>query len=158
VTTRHVPTHQNPTSIKPSLPGAGDNHVAPQITGLHHLSVPAADPLAASDWYATVFGFICVLIEEREDEVTAVLLEHPSGAQLLLRPTPGQQSAALSEFGSTVADRTALLDWADHLTGLNIEHSTVHRADLGWALTRSSNALVWAVVVAGLMIQARSAK
>ena len=54
------------------------------LTDIHHVSVPANDPLASSDWYVRVFDFVSVLIEEQESDVVSVLLEHPYGAQLLL--------------------------------------------------------------------------
>lgn len=52
----------------------------PLLTGLHHVSVPARDPLASSDWYVQVFGFATTLIEEHETAVVGVLLQHPCGA------------------------------------------------------------------------------
>ena len=45
------------------------NKPVPMLTGIHHISVPASDPLASSDWYARVLGFATLLIEERENDV-----------------------------------------------------------------------------------------
>lgn len=107
------------------------------ITGFHHVTVPTADALSSGDWYTRVFGFVGVLVEERENAVEAVLLEHPSGGVLYLRQAP-RQAAALRGFGlvglgvETCAD---LSRWADHLTGLGVRHHGVRRAHLGWALT-----------------------
>ena len=80
----------------------------PLLTGVHHVAVPTSDPLAGSDWYVRVFDFAAVLIEERESEVVAVLLQHPCGVRLLLRRTAAPL-AALREyplFGLTVASYT----------------------------------------------------
>jgi catechol 2,3-dioxygenase-like lactoylglutathione lyase family enzyme len=55
----------------------------PMLTGLNHVTVPTSDPLAASDWYVQVFDFAALLMEEHENEVVAVLLQHPCGARLL---------------------------------------------------------------------------
>ena len=63
------------------------NKPVPLLTGIHHMSVPASDPLASSDWYARVLGFATLLIEERENDVVGALLEHPCGARLLLQRT-----------------------------------------------------------------------
>ncbi|MGW5382494.1 VOC family protein [Nocardia sp. NPDC003963] len=119
----------------PTRAGPGHGRPAPPIDGLHHLGVPAVDPVAAGDWYATVFGFLRVLIEECADEVSTVLLDHPSGAQLLLRRATGPRAVGSSEFGFRVPDHRALQDWAGRLDDLDVEHGPVHRAHLGWALT-----------------------
>ena len=114
------------------------------MTGLHHVSVPTSDPLAGSDWYVRVFDFAALLIEERESEVVAVLLQHPCGARLLLRraaaPLDGLNRYPL--FGLTVASHTELLSWVDHFTKLDVEHSAAHRAHLGWAVTVTGPDLV----------------
>lgn len=86
----------------------GKNNQMPRLTGIHHVTVPTSDPLAASDWYVRVFDFAALLMEERESEVVAVLLQHPCGARLLLRRA-ASPLAALSEyasFGLTVASYT----------------------------------------------------
>jgi catechol 2,3-dioxygenase-like lactoylglutathione lyase family enzyme len=59
------------------MSGGGKNNRVPLLTGVHHVTVPTSDPLAASDWYVRVFDFAALLMEERENEVVAVLLQHP---------------------------------------------------------------------------------
>jgi catechol 2,3-dioxygenase-like lactoylglutathione lyase family enzyme len=61
----------------------------PQISGLHHVTLPATDALRSSDWFERVFGFRCVLIREEEDQVTMVTMGHPSGAVLYIHNAPG---------------------------------------------------------------------
>ena len=102
----------------------------PLLTGIHHLSVPASDPLAGSDWYVRVFDFASVLIEEEESNVVSVLLEHPYGAQLLLRRDDAAAVALRGYplFGLTVASHGELLRWVEHFTALDVEHSAVHQA------------------------------
>ena len=116
---------------------SGKNNRVPTLTGVHHVSVPTSDPLASSDWYVRVFGFATLLIEERESEVVAVLLQHPCGARLLLRhaAAPLAALAGYPLFGLTVASHTELLRWVEHLTTFDVEHSAVHQAHLGWAVT-----------------------
>lgn len=109
----------------------------PLLVGIHHVTVPATDPLAASDWYVRVFDFVALLVEERENEVTAVLLQHPCGARLMLR-CAAEPLAALCEhplFGLSVANHDELLRWVEHLTALDAEHSGVHQGHLGWSVT-----------------------
>ena len=107
------------------------------MTGLDHVTVPTSDPLAGSDWYVRVFDFATLLIEESESEVVAVLLQHPCGARLLLRRAAAPLDAlnGYPLFGLTVDSHTELLSWVEHFTTLDVEHSAVHQAHLGWAVT-----------------------
>ena len=109
----------------------------PLLTGVHHITVPASDPLASSDWYAQVFGFATLLIEERENDVVGALLAHPCGVRLLLQPT-ATAAIAYGEhplFGLAVPTHAELLRWVEHLTAFGIDHSAVHQVHLGWAVT-----------------------
>jgi len=101
------------------------------------VTVPTSDPLAGSDWYVRVFDFATLLIEERESEVVAVLLQHPCGARLLLRRAAAPLDAlnGYPLFGLTVDSYTELLSWVEHFTTLDVEHSAMHQAHLGWAVT-----------------------
>jgi glyoxylase I family protein len=116
----------------------------PLLTGIHHVSVPASDPVAGSDWYVRVFGFATVLIEERETEVVTVLLQHPCGVRLLLRraaaPVVGLPEYPL--FGLTVPSHTELQHWVEHLTTLDVQHSAMHQAHPGSAVTLTGPDLV----------------
>jgi len=38
-------------------------------------------------------------------------------------------------FGLTVDSYTELLSWVEHFSTLDVEHSAVHQAHLGWAVT-----------------------
>jgi Glyoxalase/Bleomycin resistance protein/Dioxygenase superfamily len=115
----------------------------PHLVGVHHLTVAASDPLAASDWYVLVFDFAALLVEEGENEVTAVLLQHPCGARLLLHRAdepPALRSYPL--FGLSVANHNELLRWVEHLDMFDVEHSDVHEAHLGWAVIATGPDLV----------------
>ena len=117
--------------------GSGKNDRVPTLTGLHHVSVPTSDPLAGSDWYVRVFGFATLLIEEHESDVVAVLLQHPCGARLLLRRAAAPLTALHGSplFAFSVASYTELVHWVEHLTTVDAEHSAVHPAHPGWAVT-----------------------
>jgi len=112
----------------------------PSILGFHHVSLPASDPDRSSDWYERVFGFERVLIEEDEDRITMVMLEHPLGMRLCLHLAghldpewdgPGKAAAMLS---FRVASQADLVRWDARLAELGIEHSSPRQAHLGWAL------------------------
>lgn len=122
----------------------GDNNRVPRLVGVHHVTVPASDPLAASDWYVRVFDFAELLVEERENEVTTVLLEHPCGVRLLLRRADEPLTAlhGYPLFGLSVANHEQLLRWVEHFTTFDVEQSGVHQAHLGWAVTVTGPDLV----------------
>jgi hypothetical protein len=126
------------------LSRGGKNNRVPLLTGVHHVAVPTTDPLACGDWYVRVFDFAALLIEERENEVVAVLLQHPCGVRLLLRraaaPLAGLREYPL--FGLTVPSYTELQHWVEHLTTFDVEHSAVHQAHRGWAVTVTGPDLV----------------
>jgi catechol 2,3-dioxygenase-like lactoylglutathione lyase family enzyme len=126
------------------LSRGGKNNRVPLLIGVHHVTVPSSDPLAASDWYVRVFDFAALLIEERENEVTAVLLQHPCGARLLLRRAaePLATLRGYPLFGLSVANHDELLRWVERLTTFDVEHSGVHQAHLGWAVTVTGPDLV----------------
>ena len=105
------------------MSGGGKNNRVPLLTGLHHVTVPTSDPLAASDWYVRVFEFAALLMEEREDEVVAALRGYPL-------------------FGLAVASYTELQHWVEHLTTFDVEHGAVHEAHPGWAVTLTGPDLV----------------
>ncbi|HUH67920.1 MAG TPA: hypothetical protein VLZ05_03020, partial [Mycobacterium sp.] len=99
--------------------------------------MPSSDPLVGSDWYVRVFGFASVLVEEQETDVVSVLLEHPCGARLLLRRDDVTAVALRGYplFSLAVTSHGELLRWVEHFTASDVEHSAVHRAHLGWAVT-----------------------
>ena len=110
-----------------------------QICGFHHVSLPASDLDRSSDWYQRVFGFDCVLIEEDEDRVIMVMLEHPEGMVLCLHqgsdPDPAwHELASAAVLSFRVADRADLELWDKRLAELAVEHSSPRQAHLGWAL------------------------
>jgi hypothetical protein len=114
------------------------------LVGVHHVTVPASDPLAASDWYVRIFDFAELLVEELENEITAVLLEHPCGVRLMLRRTyePPTALRGYPLFGLSVANHDELVRWVQHFTMFDVEHSGVHEAHLGWAVTVTGPDLV----------------
>lgn len=108
----------------------------PEITGLHHVALPATNALRSSEWYERVFGFSSVLVEEEENEVISVTLEHPSGIVLTLHQADDHVHAweELAPLALEVSDQTQLARWDHWLTRHQITHSTMRPAHLGWAL------------------------
>jgi catechol 2,3-dioxygenase-like lactoylglutathione lyase family enzyme len=108
----------------------------PVLTGIHHVTVPVSDVERAADWFAAVFAFDpCVTFEE-EDGVTGILLEHASGAAVLLRADPPRavSHSAYPSLTFAVADLAELRRWDTHLTSLGVTHTEVTAAHLGWEI------------------------
>lgn len=111
-----------------------------QICGFHHVSLPARDLERSGDWYERVFGFERILIEEDEDRVTMVLLEHPEGMLLCLHQSPDRVrvwhglASAVAVLSFRVASHADLMLWDNRLAELGVQHSGPRQAHLGWAL------------------------
>jgi catechol 2,3-dioxygenase-like lactoylglutathione lyase family enzyme len=58
------------------------------ITGLHHVSLPAADVERSSDWHERVPGFVPILMAEGEDVVTMIVTKHRCRVLRCLRLAP----------------------------------------------------------------------
>jgi catechol 2,3-dioxygenase-like lactoylglutathione lyase family enzyme len=110
----------------------------PQITGLHHVSLPTADVARSSDWFERVLGFVPVLMEEDEDAVTMIVLEHQCRVLVYLRLAQEQLPAGAPDGGEAVSflvdSRDELIAWKQRLTELGVEYSGPRDAHLGWAL------------------------
>ena len=111
-----------------------------EIAGFHRVCLPAVDVLRSSDWYERVFGFECVLIEEEEDHIRAVMLEHPAGMLVSLHLAPDLvtrwygSAGGPAALGFRVGSLGDLVRWDQRLTELGAGHSGPRPAHLGWAL------------------------
>jgi catechol 2,3-dioxygenase-like lactoylglutathione lyase family enzyme len=110
----------------------------PQITGLHHVSLPTADVARSSDWFERVLGFVPVLMEEEEEAVTMIVLQHQCRVLLYLRlaqtPIPAGSASGGAAVSFLVDSRDDLMAWQRRLTDLGVEHSGPRDAHLGWAV------------------------
>lgn len=107
-----------------------------ELVGVHHIAVPVVDVLGSRDWYATVLGLTPVLVEEEEDEVTAVTLEQAAGnlTLCLMASTRAAQSlAGFTLFGLAVRSREDLEQWERRMDALSVAHTPIRAAHLGWA-------------------------
>jgi catechol 2,3-dioxygenase-like lactoylglutathione lyase family enzyme len=115
-----------------------------QISGFHHIGLPARDLDLSSDWYERVFGFERLLIEEEETRVSMIMLGHPEGMLLCLHQSPDTDSdsdsdshrleIAVPALSFRVASDADLELWDKRLTELGAEHSRPRPAHLGMAL------------------------
>jgi glyoxylase I family protein len=112
----------------------------PDIVGLHHLSLPASDCVLSSDWYERVLGFSRVLVEEEEDAVTTVALQHNCEVLIYLRlDRRGVRALNRSAYHGlavsfSVRGRGDLDAWDEWLTTLGVDHTPPRQVHLGWAV------------------------
>ena len=105
------------------------------------MTLPARDLDRSGDWYERVFGFQRVLIEEDEDRVTMVLLEHPEGMLLCLHqpldPSPPWHGlgSAVAVLSFRVTSHAELVLRDGRLAEPGAGHSSPGQAHLGWAPT-----------------------
>jgi catechol 2,3-dioxygenase-like lactoylglutathione lyase family enzyme len=107
----------------------------PPISGIHHVSVPVAEPQVAADWYAQIFGFSVVVIEEQADNVALVVMHHRSDIRLVLRRADRRPRPDYPLFSFRVGHLAELRAWDEYLTESGVEHTSPRQAHLGWALT-----------------------
>lgn len=110
----------------------------PEIAGIHHVKFPVADLAASRDWYERVFG-LTVQMEFRDDHdgpVMGIVFAPVNGVCLCLRqnPTAAAGIAGFDPVSLAVADRENLEAWAAHLDALEVEHSPVIDATIGWMI------------------------
>lgn len=110
----------------------------PTLAGVHHVKLPVSDLDRSIDWYGSRFGYRIVITFRDGGERSGVVLAHPNGGPmvgLVLSPPDRVQAAGgFDYFSIAVPDRAAMVELADHLTGLGEQHAGVHFATNGWIL------------------------
>jgi catechol 2,3-dioxygenase-like lactoylglutathione lyase family enzyme len=105
----------------------------PEIRGWHHLRLPVSSIDVSRGWYADLFGFETLLVEEDEDGVTGVALRLPVGIVLGLHEDR-RRAEALRGFAMIAFSVPELTAWIDHLDRLGIPHSQLEDCHLGRAI------------------------
>jgi catechol-2,3-dioxygenase len=112
-----------------SAEAAGSPPSIPTLVALRNVKVPVTDVQAATAWYGKVFGFVPTIeFPDADGVVRGVHGEIPGiGAVLALREDPdaarGLGVFAIANF--SVADRSSLQTWVDHLDHLGVEHGPI---------------------------------
>jgi catechol 2,3-dioxygenase-like lactoylglutathione lyase family enzyme len=103
----------------------------PPLSGLHHLKIPVCDLATCLDWYVRVFGaeHLAALDHIDSDGVRFAVILHVPGVpvpiELRWAPTAAEALRQCDVIVLAVDSEQHLNDWADHLDGLDVEHSPV---------------------------------
>ncbi|MCB1258456.1 MAG: VOC family protein [Microthrixaceae bacterium] len=111
------------------------------FSGISHLDLSVSDVDASTQWYVDVLGLKVLKRIEAPDR-TMVVMIHPATSLIIglnqhsFVPveTFDERNVGLDHVGFNVDERSALDELAEHLTGLNVEHSPVEDTPVGTAL------------------------
>lgn len=110
-----------------------------RIVGIFAVKIPVTDLARSRRWYEEVFG-LKVALEFPDDDgvVRGVSFDIPGvpGTMIALRENPevARGIAGFDPVIYAVTDRAAVEAWAERLDELEIPHSPVIDATLGWLL------------------------
>jgi catechol 2,3-dioxygenase-like lactoylglutathione lyase family enzyme len=109
-----------------------------EILGLHHVKVPVTDLVRSRAWYERVFDLQPIMEFPDEDGVVRGVVYQPKNAfALALRENPAvaRGIAGFDPFAILLQGEPDVRAWADRLDALDIEHSEVAEATIGWLLS-----------------------
>ncbi|MPZ00135.1 MAG: VOC family protein [Actinophytocola sp.] len=111
----------------------------PQLAGIHHVKIPVTDLPRSLAWYQRVFGFRATHeFPEADGVIRGVAGVLPGLGDTMVAFRVNTDAAAgckgFDPVGFAVADRADLVAWAAHLDTLNVPHSPVIEASIGWLL------------------------
>lgn len=110
-----------------------------ELAGIHHVKIPVTDLPRSLAWYGRVFGFRpTVEFPDEEGVIRGVAGQMPGLGDTLVafreNPEAAQGCQGFDPVGFAVADRADAERWAAHLDSLDIPHSPIIDASIGWLL------------------------
>lgn len=125
-------------SVEATIGGHGSASAGPPLAGLHHVKFPVTDLARSRIWYERVFGLVAELeFHEADGSLHGVAYRLPGcEVKVALRQDP-EVARALCGFqpvSFAVTDRGALDTWVDWLDGIEVQHSPILEASVGWML------------------------
>ncbi|HEY3751103.1 MAG TPA: VOC family protein [Pseudonocardiaceae bacterium] len=111
----------------------------PTLAGIHHVKIPVTDLDRSIAWYARVFGFqVTMRFPDGDGVVRGVAGSVPGLGDTELTLRINRQAAegcrGFDPVSFAVDDRPDVEAWAAHLDRLDIPHSPVIEASVGWLL------------------------
>lgn len=105
---------------------------APNITGLHHLSLTVSDLETSVPWYGATLGFDVLGEDDHAGGRTVVLIQRPAGLTLLLQQHKAHEGSTFSEHRpglDHVAFRVETSDelerWRAHFVETGVEFQSL---------------------------------
>lgn len=109
----------------------------PALTGLRYVKLPVTDLARSKEWWSRVFGWSARLEFPDSDGVVrgvAGVFRDFGEPGLSLRENPDARTLQGLELMLGVADRGAVQEWGRWLDGIQVPHSPVIDATLGWLM------------------------
>jgi catechol 2,3-dioxygenase-like lactoylglutathione lyase family enzyme len=113
----------------------------PVISGVHHLSLTVCNLDVSVPWYESIFGLTKVMDEPHEGGHAVVLMDPHSGLFIGLHAHNANKGEAFMETATgldhasfSVAGRTALESWQEHLAAHGVHQSPITDAPYGSVL------------------------
>jgi catechol 2,3-dioxygenase-like lactoylglutathione lyase family enzyme len=112
---------------------------APQLAGIHHVKIPVTDLDRSLAFYSKVFGFTVEMEFPDADGVVRGVAGRVPGLgetalALRVNPAAAQGCVDFDPVSFAVTGQADIQDWATHLDELDIAHSPVIEASVGWLL------------------------
>ncbi|MEU3838432.1 VOC family protein [Streptomyces sp. NPDC028635] len=114
----------------------------PLLAGIHHVKIPVTDLDRSIAFYSRVFGFtVEIEFPESDGVVRGVAGRVPGLGETLLalriNPAAAEGCAGFDPVSFAVKGRADVEAWAARLDALDIAHSPVIEASIGWLLVFS---------------------
>lgn len=113
--------------------------MSPPLAGVHHVKIPVTNLARSRSWYERVFGFRATIeFPEADGEVRGIAGQLPGMGDTLValrhNPQAAEGCKGFDPVGFAVTDRADLVAWVEHLDALQIPHSPIIEASIGWLL------------------------
>lgn len=110
-----------------------------ELAGVHHVKIPVTDLARSLDWYRRVFGLRPTIEFREADGVVRGFAGEipgldPTVVGLRVNPAAAEGNRGFDPVSFAVRTRDDLEAWALHLDSLDVKHSPLIEASLGWLL------------------------
>lgn len=110
-----------------------------ELAGIHHVKIPVTDLARSLQWYRQVFGLRPIMqFPEADGVVRGFAGEIPGLSPTLVsfrvNAAAAEGNRGFDPVSFAVRSHDDLRAWVDHLDSLNIKHSPIIEASVGWLL------------------------
>jgi catechol 2,3-dioxygenase-like lactoylglutathione lyase family enzyme len=110
-----------------------------ELAGIHHVKIPVTDLARSLRWYRQVFGLRpTIQFPEADGAVRGFSGEIPGLERTMVsfrvNPAAAEGCRGFDPVSFAVDSRDDLQAWVEHLDGLDVNHSPIVEASIGWLL------------------------